>query len=80
MEFESKTSRFIRKVEYFPDLKEMAVTIERRGEETRYVCSNVPQFVYEDFERAPSRGIYFNRNVKGRFVHEIFRGEKPSKP
>lgn len=62
--------KFIQKVEYDEETKEMLITMQ--GYKNKYACVNVPLEVYEGFEKAESKGTYFNNVVKGKFLHEYF--------
>lgn len=36
----------------------------------RYRYSDVPEIIYRRMRRATSKGVFFNRNVRGRFPYE----------
>jgi len=38
-----------------------------------FECSGVPIEVYNEFEQAPSKGKYFNNNVKGLYLDSLFK-------
>jgi hypothetical protein len=45
----------------------------------RYVYSAVPPAVFDAFRTAPSRGAFFNREIRDRYAYrEIPRGESDS--
>ena len=45
----------------------------------RYVYAAVPQAVFDAFKAAPSRGAFFNREIRDRYAYrEITRGEGDS--
>jgi hypothetical protein len=58
-------SSAIRHIHYKPDLEELSVWFGPEGR--RYKYFGVPEFVYEAFRDAPSRGQFFNQSIKGRF-------------
>lgn len=60
---------WIRHVEYSPLNKTMMVTTQKDN----FECQGVPLEVYEEFKSAPSKGSYFNRNIKGKYNHEYFK-------
>ena len=61
---------WIEHVVYNQETLEMLVYV--KGSSNVYSCQNVPLEVYEAFDRAPSRGQYFNKYVKGKYNHEWF--------
>lgn len=66
--WEFQHTSWIRHVTYNPIDKRMMIQTER----DTYECQGVPQEVFIEFSQAPSKGSYFNRNIKGRFQHEYF--------
>jgi hypothetical protein len=59
---------WIRQVTYNKSTKQMLITTEKSS----YECQGVPLEIFEEFASAPSKGSYFNRNIKGKFNHEYF--------
>lgn len=55
-------------VEYDTDTKIMTVHTKMRT----YECAGVPEEVYDAFDRASSRGAYFNENIKGKYKDRLF--------
>ena len=37
-----------------------------------YECVDVPKDVWDEFKLAPSKGSYFNRNIRGKYNHSMF--------
>lgn len=69
LEFENGS--WIQKVEYDTETRRMVITM-RGGSKNKYECQDVPIEIYNDFKSAPSRGKYFNSNIKGQYSHEWF--------
>lgn len=59
---------WIRQVTYNPLTRRMMVTTQSDS----YECQDVSQEIFIEFSQAPSKGSYFNRNIKGKFNHEFF--------
>ncbi len=64
-------SSWISDVQYDTETEYMLVTINGKEHE----CKGVPESVYDEFKRAPSKGKYFNANIKGQYNHSIFSGD-----
>ena len=64
-------SSWISEVQYNTETEQMMVTINGQGHE----CQGVPRSVYDEFARAPSKGKYFNANIRGKYNHPIFSGD-----
>lgn len=62
---------WIQSVSYNTETKAMLI-IMKGGSKNRYECDNVPQAIYEAFERAGSKGQYFNANIKGKYMNKLF--------
>ncbi len=71
-EFLCEDSRFLRKVTYNTETREMSIYSERNGEETKYTCVNVPTYIFNGFKNAKSKGKFFNLNVRGKYKHHYF--------
>ena len=70
-------SSLIRDARYWPDERalELCFTTGRR-----FLYLGVPAPVAEGFVTAPSKGQFFNRSIKGRFVcHELASPAAPRK-
>lgn len=59
---------WIREVQYNSTTKAMLVITEK----SQYELQDVPLETFKEFAQAPSKGSYFNRNLKGRYSHEYF--------
>ena len=57
-------STAIRSIFHVPATRELWVTFTTGR---RYVYADVPQDVFDRFKTAPSRGAFFNREVRDRF-------------
>lgn len=68
-EFDNES--WIQHVEYDDEKKQLRISM-KGGQKSIYECSNVPMDVYTSFKSAPSRGGFFNNNIKGNFMHEWF--------
>lgn len=60
---------WIQSVEYNTETKALTVQTERGDS---YELQDVPREVYDEFAKAPSKGSYFNRNLKGQYSAELF--------
>lgn len=60
---------WIVKVSYDTDTKKMVVQTKIKT----YECDGVPEDVYDAFDRASSRGAFFNENIKGRYLDKLFK-------
>jgi len=60
---------WIRHVEYNPSNKTMMVTTAKDS----YELQGVPLEIYSEFAKAPSKGKYFNANLKGQYSHAYFK-------
>jgi len=47
------------------------ILVVRFCDRTTYQYSTVPLRVYQEFLRADSKGVYFNRHIRGRFPQRI---------
>lgn len=56
-------SSFIGNVVYTPEMQTMEISISSRV----YPYCGVPQRIYDGFKGAPSKGVFFNRSIKGIF-------------
>lgn len=68
MKKEFHNDSWITFVEYDTDTQVMTVNTKIRT----YECSGVPEEVYDAFDKAPSRGTYFNENIKGKYRDKFF--------
>jgi len=59
----NQTSTFVGTVTYTPELQVMEIALSGR----QYNYCRVPQRTYDGFRGAPSKGQYYNRNIKGQF-------------
>lgn len=62
---------WIQHVEYDTETKQMRITM-KGGKKNIYECQGVSLDVYEEFEKAGSRGNFFNNNIKGKYNFEWF--------
>lgn len=69
LEFDNDS--WISHVKYNTETKEMVITM-KGGTKNKYACQNVPREVFEEFKNSPSRGSYFNNNIRGKYNHEWF--------
>lgn len=60
------TSLAIRRIGYDKALSELSVTFAR-GQ--IYVYYNVPERIYFDFLSAPSKGTFFQQNIRDRYAY-----------
>lgn len=56
----------VHSIGYDPSRRKLFVTFLHGG---NYVYSNVPNSVFLAFLRAPSKGQYFHRNIKGVYFY-----------
>jgi hypothetical protein len=63
-------STAIRSLSYDPAKREMRVTFVSGR---RYLYAEVPAEVFEAFENAPSRGAFFNREIRDRYDYREAR-------
>lgn len=54
-------SSFIGNVVYTPDMQTMEISLGSRV----YPYCGVPQRIYDSFKGSPSKGVFFNRAIKG---------------
>lgn len=66
--FQSPESSFIQGAIYDDETLRMLIYI---GDDT-FECQGVPVQVWQEFKQSPSKGQYFNRNIKGLYQHEYF--------
>lgn len=71
LEFDSDGS-FINHVTYFVKEKELVVQMKEGGE---YHHPGVPKNTFFDFMEAESHGVYYNKNIKGRYPHVASKEE-----
>jgi hypothetical protein len=69
-------STVIRFISYDEDAQRLSVTFVTGR---RYVYEAVPVHVFEDFLRAPSRGGFFNTEIRDRFDYEEVTSRDPYK-
>jgi lysyl-tRNA synthetase class 2 len=69
-------SSLIRSALYWPDHRAMELCL---ASGRRYLYLGVPPELAEGFQRAASKGGYFNRHIKGRFDCHPLRDEPPPK-
>ena len=69
LEFDNDS--WIQHVAYDTETKQMRITM-KGGKKNIYECQNVSQDVYDEFKKAPSRGNFFNNNIKGNYNFEWF--------
>jgi len=62
---------WISHVEYDDETSQMRITM-KGGQKSVYECQDVPFNVYQAFRTAPSRGSFFNSDIKGQFNHKWF--------
>lgn len=55
-------------VKYDEETKRMSVQTAKDN----FELQNVPRGIYDEFEKAPSKGAYFNRHLKGKYLHKLF--------
>ena len=69
-------STVIRKVEYWPNVKELFIQFNKTNK--IYAYQNVPSNVYSDLLHADSRGKHFNQHIKTKyeFIDVTGRGEE----
>lgn len=72
MKKEFYNESWIKKVDYDTESKEMNIHMSNKI----YTCVDVPEDVFSEFERAGSKGQFFNSNVKGQYQHEWFKMEE----
>jgi len=68
-------STVIRHIHYKPEPRELSIWFTETGR--RYKYFDVPPEVYAAFREAPSRGRFYNEQVRGRFACELV--EDPQK-
>jgi len=73
LEFDNDS--WIQHVEYDPETSQMRITM-KGGQKSVYECQDVPRDVYDAFKSAPSRGSFFNQNIKGNYTHKWFDSEE----
>ena len=69
MNKEFDNDSWIVKVRYDTDTKKMVVHTKIKT----YECDNVPEDVFDAFDRASSRGAFFNSNIKGKYLDKLFK-------
>ena len=69
LEFDNDS--WIQHVAYDTETKQMRITM-KGGKKNIYECHGVEQDVYDEFKKAPSRGNFFNNNIKGNYNFEWF--------
>lgn len=67
MERQTVSSSIIASVGYDPATKVLEVEFHETG---LYQYFNVPSVLHEAFMTAPSKGGFFNANIKGHFAYE----------
>jgi len=63
---------WITNVKYDDESRLMWVSM-KGGQKNIYECQDVPMETFTGFRSAPSRGSYFNENIKGQFLHKWFK-------
>lgn len=69
MRKEFHNDSWITYVSYDSDTKKMVVHTKIKT----YECDNVPEDVFDAFDRASSRGAFFNSNIKGKYLDKLFK-------
>ena len=68
MEHSFEHDSWIKHVSYDDESMYLTVNTERDA----FEMANVPLETYKEFEKAPSKGNYFNRHLKGKYSAEFF--------
>jgi hypothetical protein len=64
-------SSVIRKFDYLPETSELLITFTTGR---RYLYSNVPEEEVQRFRAAFSKGVYFNRHIRDRYICRELEG------
>lgn len=72
--YEFDNDSWIQHVEYDDESQQMRIVM-KGGKKSVYECQDVPKDVYDTFKSAPSRGSFFNTNIKGNYIHKWFKEE-----
>lgn len=64
-------SSWIKEVRYDTEAERMWIVY--KDSDNTYELEDVPEEVYEEFEKATSRGKYHNENIRGKYVAKYFR-------
>ena len=51
--------------------KTLEMTVEMKGYDP-ITCTGVPMDVFKGFKNAPSKGKYWNTNIRNKYKHEYF--------
>ena len=63
-----ENSSWIRGAVYDDETLRMIIYI---GDDT-YECEGVPSEIWNEFKQSPSKGQYFNANIKGKYLNKLF--------
>lgn len=70
-------SSLIRGARYWPDHRALELCL---ASGRRYLYLGVPQAIADGFQRAPSKGTYFNQRIKGHYdCHALKDDEQPGR-
>lgn len=64
-QWESVNSSFIDSIAYYDLAKVLEIKLKNGNQ---YTFIKVPKSVYEDFKASPSKGQFFNKIIKKRFI------------